>query len=288
MATAPIARVLRVAWDTVGRIVARVVSDRLDERRRDGLVMVGCDEQQARWEAPQTPAHPRLDATASRPGTSGAVSQPGPCRARAAAPSPVHPRRGPAPAPALVPTRVALALVGASLVAKASFVLGGLALVRAPLAVYRALTLAPVLMARKVGLYVKRARRPRPHGLRPDNARDPPMTLREALVRRRAQRRARWLAVVVLNAQHKVMGIQHVHEALIRRLDRRRFRVFPAVAEEFEGRAAWDDAFRASGLGRTRGHQRHRGAEACPPGSGRRGERQPARRAAAGRRAYAA
>ena len=35
---------LRIACDTVGRIVARVVADRLDERRLAGLVQLGCDE----------------------------------------------------------------------------------------------------------------------------------------------------------------------------------------------------------------------------------------------------
>ncbi len=44
MAKTPIARLLRVAWDTVGRIVERVVADHLDERRLDELVAIGCDE----------------------------------------------------------------------------------------------------------------------------------------------------------------------------------------------------------------------------------------------------
>jgi transposase len=44
MAKTPIAGLLRVAWDTVGRIVERVVSERLDERRLDGLVAIGVDE----------------------------------------------------------------------------------------------------------------------------------------------------------------------------------------------------------------------------------------------------
>jgi len=44
MAKTPIARLLRVAWDSVGRIVERVVSDHLDERRLDGLVAIGVDE----------------------------------------------------------------------------------------------------------------------------------------------------------------------------------------------------------------------------------------------------
>jgi transposase len=44
MAKAPIAGLLRIGWDTVGRIVARVVADRLDERRLAGLIAVGVDE----------------------------------------------------------------------------------------------------------------------------------------------------------------------------------------------------------------------------------------------------
>ncbi|MEO8969003.1 MAG: ISL3 family transposase [Solirubrobacteraceae bacterium] len=44
MAKTPIAGLLRIGWDTVGRIVERVVADHLDERRLDGLVMIGCDE----------------------------------------------------------------------------------------------------------------------------------------------------------------------------------------------------------------------------------------------------
>ncbi|MDQ3720294.1 MAG: ISL3 family transposase, partial [Actinomycetota bacterium] len=44
MVKTPIARLLRIAWDTVGRIVARVVADHLDARRLDGLVAIGVDE----------------------------------------------------------------------------------------------------------------------------------------------------------------------------------------------------------------------------------------------------
>jgi transposase len=44
MAKTPIAGLLRIGWDTVGRIVRRVVSDHLDERRLDGLVQIGVDE----------------------------------------------------------------------------------------------------------------------------------------------------------------------------------------------------------------------------------------------------
>ena len=44
MAFAPIARLLRVGWHTIGPIVARVTADHLDERRLDGLVCIGVDE----------------------------------------------------------------------------------------------------------------------------------------------------------------------------------------------------------------------------------------------------
>jgi hypothetical protein len=44
MAKTPIAGLLRVAWDTVGWIVERVVSERPDERRLGGLVAIGVDE----------------------------------------------------------------------------------------------------------------------------------------------------------------------------------------------------------------------------------------------------
>lgn len=44
MAKTPIAGLLRIGWDTVGRIVERVVADHLDERRLVGLVAIGVDE----------------------------------------------------------------------------------------------------------------------------------------------------------------------------------------------------------------------------------------------------
>jgi transposase len=44
MAKTPIAGLLRIAWDTVGQIVERVVSERLDEKRLQGLVAIGVDE----------------------------------------------------------------------------------------------------------------------------------------------------------------------------------------------------------------------------------------------------
>ncbi len=44
MAKTPIAAMLRVGWDTVGRIVARVIADHLNESRLVGLVAIGVDE----------------------------------------------------------------------------------------------------------------------------------------------------------------------------------------------------------------------------------------------------
>lgn len=44
MAKTPIAGLLRIAWDTVGQIVERVMADRLDERRLEGLLAIGVDE----------------------------------------------------------------------------------------------------------------------------------------------------------------------------------------------------------------------------------------------------
>ena len=44
MAKTPICGLLRIAWDTVGAIVARVVADHLDEERLVGLVAIGVDE----------------------------------------------------------------------------------------------------------------------------------------------------------------------------------------------------------------------------------------------------
>ena len=44
MAFAPITRLLRVGWHTIGPIVARVVADHLDEDRLTGLIAVGVDE----------------------------------------------------------------------------------------------------------------------------------------------------------------------------------------------------------------------------------------------------
>jgi transposase len=44
MARTPVCGLLRIGWDTVGRIVERVVSEHLDERRLQGLVLIGIDE----------------------------------------------------------------------------------------------------------------------------------------------------------------------------------------------------------------------------------------------------
>jgi hypothetical protein len=43
MAKTPITGLLRIGWDTVGRIVERVVGDHLDERRLQGLVAIGVE-----------------------------------------------------------------------------------------------------------------------------------------------------------------------------------------------------------------------------------------------------
>jgi transposase len=43
MAKSQVQALLRVAWDTVGRIVERVVADHLDESRLAGLVQIGCE-----------------------------------------------------------------------------------------------------------------------------------------------------------------------------------------------------------------------------------------------------
>ena len=44
MAKTPITKLMRVGWRSVGKILARVVADRLDRGRLDGLVMIGVDE----------------------------------------------------------------------------------------------------------------------------------------------------------------------------------------------------------------------------------------------------
>ena len=44
MAKTPIAGLLRIAWDSGGKVVQRVMADHLDERRLDGLVAIGVDE----------------------------------------------------------------------------------------------------------------------------------------------------------------------------------------------------------------------------------------------------
>lgn len=44
MAKTPIAGLLRIAWDSVGRILERVLADHLDERRLEGLIAIGVDE----------------------------------------------------------------------------------------------------------------------------------------------------------------------------------------------------------------------------------------------------
>lgn len=44
MAKKPITGLLRIGWATIGKIVTRVVGDRLDEHRLDGLEWLGVDE----------------------------------------------------------------------------------------------------------------------------------------------------------------------------------------------------------------------------------------------------
>jgi len=44
MAKAPITRLLRVGWHTIGAIIERVVADHLDADRLQGLVLLGVDE----------------------------------------------------------------------------------------------------------------------------------------------------------------------------------------------------------------------------------------------------
>ena len=44
MAKTPITKLMRIGWRSVGKILARVVADKLDRGRLDGLVMIGVDE----------------------------------------------------------------------------------------------------------------------------------------------------------------------------------------------------------------------------------------------------
>jgi transposase len=44
MAQTPVARLMRIAWRSVGKILERVVADKLDQGRLDGLVWIGVDE----------------------------------------------------------------------------------------------------------------------------------------------------------------------------------------------------------------------------------------------------
>lgn len=44
MAKTPVAKLMRIAWSTIGAIVERVVADHLDEGRLTGLVRIGVDE----------------------------------------------------------------------------------------------------------------------------------------------------------------------------------------------------------------------------------------------------
>ena len=44
MAQAPVSKLMRIAWKSVAKILPRVVADKLDRGRLDGLVMIGVDE----------------------------------------------------------------------------------------------------------------------------------------------------------------------------------------------------------------------------------------------------
>ncbi len=44
MAKDPIRRLLKIGWNTVGKIIERVVADRLDSNRLENLVAIGVDE----------------------------------------------------------------------------------------------------------------------------------------------------------------------------------------------------------------------------------------------------
>lgn len=44
MAKTPLTKLMRIGWRSVGKILARVVADKLDRGRLDGLVMIGVDE----------------------------------------------------------------------------------------------------------------------------------------------------------------------------------------------------------------------------------------------------
>ena len=44
MSQTQVEQLLRIAWRTVGKILARVVADKLDSGRLDGLRFIGADE----------------------------------------------------------------------------------------------------------------------------------------------------------------------------------------------------------------------------------------------------
>ena len=44
MAKTPLTKLLRIGWRSVGTILGRVVADKLDRHRLDGVVMIGVDE----------------------------------------------------------------------------------------------------------------------------------------------------------------------------------------------------------------------------------------------------
>ncbi len=43
MAKTPLAKLMRIGWRSVGKILARVVADKLDRSRLDGLVQIGVE-----------------------------------------------------------------------------------------------------------------------------------------------------------------------------------------------------------------------------------------------------
>ena len=134
----------------------------------------GSTDQQARWEQGQAAADPPLEPSARplRPGQ--ARRRADPRRARVFGATAIA-DRGRAALPALAGpllcSRRLLALSLITLAAQLVFVLAGLRLVRAPAQVYRALLAAPALIAAKLVLYARAARRARTDNLDEDRAR---------------------------------------------------------------------------------------------------------------------
>lgn len=89
MAKTPLAGLLRIAWDSVGRIVQRVVADHLDESRLSGLVAIGVDEISP---AAAGSATCRASPTVGRAGSCGVprAATPRPCRRSLTSSDPSH------------------------------------------------------------------------------------------------------------------------------------------------------------------------------------------------------